>query len=957
MYIQSTSRGAPRDQLVERFTTEDLLRHEFEAIRGAPPTDAEFKDEAATEAAALTALCLSGGGIRSAAFALGVAQALARRGLLTSFDYLSTVSGGGYLGGFIQRLAQSTPDGSRDENIAQAKLAARLRDNGRWEINRLREFSNFITPRIGMLSDDSWTALAISARNILLNWLLFAPLFALLTILPQLYMNLLMVAGSTVGWVALGVEFVSLVWAAAAIGSALPTNVVYSKASAAFINRHIVVPLVVFSLSVPFIVASPHLAGEPAVALGLIDPFGEEGAPWPEWTRYLVPALVSVIATMFGFALTASNILWRGEARIGRVARDMPLWFIASLFGAALFVGAGAATSGYFQLTEGGIDHAPQLAAIGPVGVMAGVLLVGVFVSAGRSVFRDAMELLPDLDREWLARLSAVAVKPTLAWLLLAATTLIVGEKLGAFDSDAIRNGINFSEIGTYFVSFGAVWGFVAAITGRSSATTGFTRKLFSLEIIVAVATLAFAIFAIAGFGLLEVNAALALAAAMQKIDAIWWLNLPEVTPWHIIFAHILLGGILIALLVGLGYVIDINRFSLNGFYRNRISRAFLGAAREGLEPGARGARQPDPFTGFDAADNARLSNIWPESDGKRRSLYPVINVALNAVATQRLAWQERKAQPFVLTPIACGSAMLEGFDKCENSGLYIHTKDYGSREQDERMPGTGITLAAALAISGAAVSPNMGYHSSPAATFLMTLFNLRLGAWLPNPSFEAGGPGDPATRPRNSIALLIRELLGLTNDQNPDIYLSDGGHFENLGLYEMVRRRCRYIVLVDAGCDPLGEFADLGNAIRKCAIDLQTDIRFPDIDPANSSVLLGRVCYPDFEGQILYIKPHLPADAPIDIAAYARSHDSFPHEATTDQWYSESQFESYRHLGEYIFDKRAKSAPPQSQGLDSFFAALSASRGAAKAALPKTHRASRARKVQTTAATTKLKS
>src|SRR5262249_58439421 len=80
---------------------------------------------------------------------------------------------------------------------------------------------------------------------------------------------------------------------------------------------------------------------------------------------------------------------------------------------------------------------------------------------------------------------------------------------------------------------------------------------------------------------------------------------------------------------------------------------------------------------------------------------------------------------------------------------------------------------------------------------------------------------------PDFALAPLIEETFGLTTDERPYIYLSDGGHFENLGLYEMVRRRCRYMVVVDAGCDPTYTFEDLGNAVRKIAIDLGVKIRF----------------------------------------------------------------------------------------------------------------------------------
>ncbi len=129
--------------------------------------------------------------------------------------------------------------------------------------------------------------------------------------------------------------------------------------------------------------------------------------------------------------------------------------------------------------------------------------------------------------------------------------------------------------------------------------------------------------------------------------------------------------------------------------------------------------------------------------------------------------------------------------------------------------PNEGISLGTAVAISGAAASPQMGHHSSPALAFLMSLFNVRLGWWLANPG-HAGAGQYRSEGPSFALGPLMAEMFGLTTDNRAYVYLPDGGHFENLALYEMVRRRCRYIVVSDAGCDPGFAFEDLGNALRK---------------------------------------------------------------------------------------------------------------------------------------------
>jgi len=223
------------------------------------------------------------------------------------------------------------------------------------------------------------------------------------------------------------------------------------------------------------------------------------------------------------------------------------------------------------------------------------------------------------------------------------------------------------------------------------------------------------------------------------------------------------------------------------------------------------------------------------------------------------------------------------------------------------------MSLGGAITISGAAASPNMGYHSSPLLTIVMTLFNARLGAWVGNTG-KGGGESWKDNGPTFGWRSYIDELFGLTNEWNNWVYLSDGGHFENLGIYEMVLRRCHTIVAVDAGCDKEYIFEDLANAVRKVRIDLGVPIEFPDgvqigkPEKSKHHIAVGRVRYsqidegtPEDDGWLVYIKTSLTGDEPADVTQYARSSPDFPHESTSDQWFSESQFESYRALGNHI--------------------------------------------------------
>jgi hypothetical protein len=159
-------------------------------------------------------------------------------------------------------------------------------------------------------------------------------------------------------------------------------------------------------------------------------------------------------------------------------------------------------------------------------------------------------------------------------------------------------------------------------------------------------------------------------------------------------------------------------------------------------------------------------------------------------------------------------------------------------------------------------------------------------------------------------VSSVVREMLGQTDETGPYVYLSDGGHFENLALYEMVVRRCRSIVVLDGGCDPDFTYEDLGNALRKVRIDLGVPIEFEDARMAplrgrTRRAAVGRIRYSAVDatkkdGWLVYLKPMLLGNEPPDVLSYAASSPTFPHESTSNQWFNESQTESYRMLGQF---------------------------------------------------------
>jgi len=489
-----------------------------------------------------------------------------------------------------------------------------------------------------------------------------------------------------------------------------------------------------------------------------------------------------------------------------------------------------------------------------------------------------------DADREWFGRSAGWFVATAMGWMALSFLVYFGAIIRQIVEPDTLERLHDYAPV------VAAISGIGTALMGKSSAVP---KKADDADFVSYVLTLLLPIAAV------TFMVALVIVLSFLLDQMIFGDHLmPDDLAgfdWPGRFGALIV-GLVIAILLSqsASRSVNINRSSLHALYRNRLIRAFLGASRH---------RTPDPFTDFDPADNPEMHRLWSPADATNWRPFHVINIALNVVSSERrLSWQERKAAPFTVSPLHSGSGMVG----------YRLSSEYGGPER--------ITLGTAMAISGAAASPNMGYHSSPAITLLMTMFNVRLGWWLGNP----GTNGERSYRkagPVFALKPLVQEGLGLTSDDREYVYLSDGGHFENLGLYEMIRRRCRYILIADAGCDEGYKFQDLGNAVRKVAIDLGVTIRFygveklmgrpddgADIGAGHPYHAIGEVDYRSRDGEgrngvILYVKAGYHGSENEGIRGYANSNPTFPHESTIDQWFTESQFESYRALGFEIAD------------------------------------------------------
>jgi GNAT superfamily N-acetyltransferase len=323
--------------------------------------------------------------------------------------------------------------------------------------------------------------------------------------------------------------------------------------------------------------------------------------------------------------------------------------------------------------------------------------------------------------------------------------------------------------------------------------------------------------------------------------------------------------------LLSAAVLLDPNQIGLHPFYRSRLARSYLGASN----PRSREVAS-NRWTWEDPNDDFPLDRL-----AAGRPLH-LLCCAANDQAGDTLATLSRGARSATLSRLGLGWA--------------DQWRGWGAIQP--------VSLGQAMTASAAAFNPAMGALSirfGRATAFVLGALNARLGLWVPvqRPSrLQRWFPG----------CGYLRELFSTTSasDGSPALHLSDGGHFDNLGLYELLRRHCRYIVVCDASADPEVAFDDLGNALRRAredfGIEIELDVSSLRPDPRGFSrhyVAVGDILYPNLDrGVIVLLKPTLIGDEPDDVCQYRARNEDFPHEATTDQFYDGAQWESYRRLG-----------------------------------------------------------
>lgn len=983
-----------------------------------------------------SAVCLSGGGIRSASFCLGVLQGLARFSVkrdpkpgpvlppsklgdsaLGKLDYLSTVSGGGYIGSWLMAWATHAQYLRVVELLARP--AATSSDPEPQPIRHLREYTSYLTPSYGFTLD-TMTLIAIVLRNLLLNWMILVPAVVVLFCAPELIFQISAsvplgmsewFSRYSVGMASVLMTWVTLfvAWSTFRPASATKNPESVGRTSREMVNLVLPLTLAAWILAEGWAWASHD---QPSIrSTSLLD------IAWHFSLFPILPLMAMAVARVVSvwprLDLKNESPLRRkqlddssdahdqqksdnddgSEPSHGRYAwaKIVDWWkvswaLIAPLLIAALVALALAACAKYIPMPDWsmlGETQGPHIFVWLCIPLVWSLLLLGSSLLSGLLSGIESEE-----EREWWARAGGLMMMVQLGWIALMGVAFYADHVL-----HALWTGI--------LAAAGLTSGYVGSLAGLSAATSSGLKKVNLKQLTSAqkwlakydlLAPTACAIsilciwFALAGmtsglrvraYSLLQngpekssvsscekerlrsialnadhrssvtnttylsqesgISSAIRQALVAIHVDSCFLgaaplaqavqsegEQIPKLQKDFVANLLIALIAFLIAMLAN--EFINVNTFSLHGMYRMRLTRAYLGASNF--------ARHADNFTDFDKSDNMHESDVVYHG-----APLHIINTALNVVATSNLAWQQRKAESFTFSPLSVGSWRLG----------YLPTSLYGGSR--------GVTLGTAMSISGAAFNPNMGYNSSPLVTLLMTFFNARLGWWLPNPIWPLlqaqKANADNSTLPASALTLksllqsspskagylrspgptralftLIYEALGRTDDKYKWIELTDGGHFENLALYEMVMRRCRYIILVDSDADSDFEFEDLGNAARKIEIDFGVPVRFPKypkglpmkpgIDGSNVYYAVGEILYDCVDrdpaspltaekqginrGTLLYIKPCLNGSEPVGVRAYANAHPNFPHESTINQFFNESQFESYRNLGSWEF-------------------------------------------------------
>lgn len=812
------------------------------------------------QAAQSVGVALSGGGIRSATFCLGVFQAIARcydahkLSKIHKIDYLSTVSGGGYFGAFLGSLFTKS-------SSVETVLANNQADEIKW----LRENGRYLSPNGG---GDLLRAIALMLRN----WLSIQIVMACLGLLIFFSLHWLEHWGLNKYAVILGLQdFRTLVFDLPAADQTL------------WLSAWSLLPFLALLL-----IAIP--------------------SGWAYWM------------------VIHDDITWNA---ISSKIKDLQatLW-ISPLFGMVLITGL----SFYFANNV----NAPSNQKISWMIFAISILTWFFWIYASTLAYlakgndgNDANLYADDKARHWLTSSLKLGLLLFLVLLVLAVLDTLAKTVVMHFAySGSLVSAVSNTWAGL-FVLTGVITPFVDRIFAWLSAM----QKGKNLELSLHWAG------QLAGFAIVI----LVFVSIDATSYAVFW-NFPQSGQALSINTYL---SVILACLLGFSWLFGrtwsfLNRSSLHALYSSRLARAYLGANNQARHQGVNKTAVVDVM-----ADDMTLDNYYKKSLANGAPLH-LINITVNQTVDSASQIQQQDRKGFALSIGPAGYCLGGGFANShatpppiiDGPPQYQHPSFHASPCED-------ISLGQAVAISGAAFSTGMGEQTGVGLSLLAGFFNLRLGYWWDAHGWKKwewnkitqkwerdGNRNDGFTKSALLLSWLfptqsyiINEYLARFHGPSKNLWnLSDGGHFENMGGYELIRRKIPRIIIIDAEADPDYQFKGLGNLVRKVRIDFNAEMEFcSDLEldamatsiyarpswlgtledlkkPAKAYAAIAKVNYPDDSNSLLlYIKPSLIGVEPRDVLNYYASNPDFPQQSTADQFFDEAQWESYRKLGDLI--------------------------------------------------------
>jgi hypothetical protein len=825
----------------------------------------------------LIGLALSGGGIRSATFALGAVQALARRNCFKMFDYLSTVSGGGYMGSALSSMLNDKDAGLDGKSFPLDYETGSVEPPA---IRHLRNGSNYLTGG-GLLSQIRLPMIIV--RGLLLNAVLVLPyvmLGAMMTAIVYPWTH----SADTIAWLVFGTLalFLTYMISYPAVTWLWGRKRTWDQRNNAEIRQ--TWTMLLFGSAIVMAMLSGVIsdvinAGEAQTRAAIeAEVLTIESTDWWKWAIFAIGAYALI--RVGNLAKTAGKLTSRVLLYLLGLAAP------AAVFGAYLLLLPAVARSPFLTQETSGRIYDEMMVNTDFAGTGEGVasdVTADSSLKLQRRLVHGVFLRDTTVRRALLAHGVAEIKKGAQLWFRYHDDTSSNIFDIVAIPPDAgdtLRKPFETEEGRDSVTAIldSLAWGLIregqrpeidSIERFMDSVVSNPRTQHYKLALNRAGDGAKFAdLVRLAGGN--EHGELKLIGVSFGSRPRDWWF-----------------AGAALLLFTLNGLWVDVNITSPHGFWRDRLSKVFLIRSRWFGRP-----------TPNDALKLSEMGTVNPAVP------YHLVNTSLNLTGSRVEDLPGRGSDFFMFSRRFCGS----------------YSTGYCSSQMMEEAD-KHIDLGTAMAISAAATAPNSGTVTVKPLVFMLTLLNVRLDYWAPNPWYvqasslvrqliaRVGRPGP---------GYLIRESIGSLHARGAFVNLSDGGHIENLAVYELLRRRCKLIVSVDAEQDPTMSCASLAKLIRYARIDLGVEIDI-DLNPFNLDSVtgmthrhwtLGTIRYGNGEtGHLLYVKSSVTGDEAPYVADYRKRNPAFPQESTADQFFDEAQFESYRALGYHAMSGALKAA------------------------------------------------